>query len=125
MRLAQLYIISGVFAILGLAACKRKPDKTAEDKPITITGVYTFEPGAKVFTPCGKQTQFWVADSSAQLELQYSQKVAFEQQGQPVYVEVEGKKIKSVAGGEGAAYDSTLIVKKLIRITKDIPANCK
>jgi hypothetical protein len=39
-----------------------------------------------------------------------------------VYIEAEGKKIKSAAG---VAFDSTLVVTKLINITKDIPANCK
>jgi copper homeostasis protein (lipoprotein) len=125
MRLPQLHIYLGIIAIAGIVSCKSKPDKKAENVQAAIKGIYSFEPGAKTFTACGNKTQFWVADSSAQLELQYSQIVNFEQQGQSVYVEVEGKKIKSVAGTDGAVYDSTLIVKKVIKITKDIPADCK
>ncbi|MFD2148381.1 hypothetical protein [Mucilaginibacter antarcticus] len=106
-------------------SCKSKPDTNADEAPATIKGLYTFEPGAKTFTPCGKSSQFWVVDSSAQLELQYSQTINFEQQGSTVYVEIEGKIAPSAAGTEAVVFDSTLVVKKLIKITKDIPADCK
>lgn len=126
MRLFKLFMLSGGMAVAGMVSCKSKPEqKAAEQEPTIIKGLYTFEPGAKTFTPCGKSSQYWVADSSAQLELQYSQAVTFEQQGEPVYVEVEGKLLKSDADDEGAEYDSTLVVRKLIKITKDIPADCK
>jgi hypothetical protein len=38
-----------------------------------------------------------------------------------VYVEVEGDKIRSDKDGLGSEFDSTLVVKKLIKITKEIP----
>ena len=93
--------------------------------PIVFKGTYSFAPGAKIFQYCNKQKQFWTVDSSAQLELKYSQLITFEQSGTPVYTEVEGYKIKSVASGDAAAYDSTIIVKKVLKLTKDIPADCK
>jgi copper homeostasis protein (lipoprotein) len=124
MRLSKVHIILVLLAITGIVACKHKAaDET--QLPVVFKGLYSFAPGAKTFQPCGKQGEYWVADSCAQLELKYAQTVTFEQPGQPVYIEVEGEKIKSAAGSNGAAYDSTLIVKKLIKLTKDIPADCK
>ncbi|MDB5005563.1 MAG: hypothetical protein JWQ34_3788 [Mucilaginibacter sp.] len=125
MRLFKAPIFLAVLISIGLFSCKSKPDKNDTVNPIVIKGIYTCAPGAKTYQACGKQTEFWVADSSAQLELKYSQLVSFEKPGEPVYIEVEGKKIKSATGGNGAAFDSTLVVKKLIKITKDIPADCK
>jgi len=136
MRLIKGQLFFALLGMIAIAACNHGPDKKAEQEqgqtvakpdttPITLKGLYSFAPGAKTFQACGKQTELWVTDSSAQLELQYSQAVSFEQQGDQVYVEVEGRKVKSAKGGAGAAYDSTLIVKKLIKLTKDIPANCK
>jgi len=66
-----------------------------------------------------------VADSSAQLELKYSQLISFEKQGEPVYIEVEGIQIPSAKDGAQGAYERTLIVKKVKKITKEIPAGCK
>jgi copper homeostasis protein (lipoprotein) len=54
------------------------------------------------------------------LELKYSQ-LNFEKPYEPVYVEVEGVKIHSDKNGMGSGYDSTLVVKKLIKITREIP----
>jgi hypothetical protein len=61
-----------------------------------------------------------VADNSGQLELKYTQ-LKFEKAYEPVYIEVEGVKVRSGKDGLGAEYDSTLVVKKLIKITKEIP----
>jgi copper homeostasis protein (lipoprotein) len=120
MRLIRVYIILGL--LMGMLACKHKADEKTAQTHKVIKGLYSFEPGAKTFQACGSQTESWVADSSAQLELKYSQLISFEKYGDQVYVEVEGRKIKSTAG---VAYDSTLIVTKLIKIAKAIPANCK
>ncbi|MES2809094.1 MAG: hypothetical protein V4619_10740 [Bacteroidota bacterium] len=127
MRLTQQFLVFGAMIFIAVAtSCKSKPDKKGDEQtPVTIKGIYTFEPGAKLFTPCGKSTQHWVVDSSAQLELQYSQQVSFEQKGLPVYVEVDGYFSNAITDTDGASYDRTLIVKKLIKITKDIPADCK
>ncbi len=83
-------------------------------------GVYSFGPEVKSFKDCDNGTEFWVTDSSEQLELQYSQ-LKFENPYEPVYIEVEGIKVRSNKDGLGSEYDSTLIVKKLIKITKEIP----
>jgi hypothetical protein len=45
----------------------------------------------------------------------------FEKPYEPVYVEVEGLKLKSGKEGMGSEYDSTLVVKKVVKITKEIP----
>lgn len=83
-------------------------------------GVYSFGPEVKSFKDCDNGNEFWVTDSSKQLELKYSQ-LNFEKPYVPVYVEVEGTKIHSGREGLGSEYDSTLIVKKLVKITKEIP----
>lgn len=76
-----------------------------------------------MFKECASGQEFWAVDSSAKLELGYSQ-MQFEKPYEPVYVEVEGQKIKSGKDGQGAEFDSTLVVKKLIKITRDIPKGC-
>jgi copper homeostasis protein (lipoprotein) len=124
MCLFKTHIFLALLISVSLFSCKSKPDKNYTVSPLVIKGIYSCAPGAKTFQACSKQTEFWVADSSAQLELKYSQLVSFEKPGEPVYIEVEGEKIKSATVGN-AAYDSTLVVKKLIKITKDIPADCK
>ncbi|NCD69223.1 hypothetical protein [Mucilaginibacter agri] len=84
-------------------------------------GLYSFGPDSKSFKDCDDNGhEFWVTDESAQLELKYSQ-MNIEKPYVPVYVEVEGVKVKSGKEGLGAELDSTLIVKKLIKITKEIP----
>lgn len=103
-----------------LAQASGKPNA-----PVVFKGIYSFAPGARIFQFCNKPRQFWAVDSSAQLELKYSQLITFEQSGTPVYTEVEGYKTKSTATGDAAAYDSTIIVKKVLKLTKDISANCK
>ena len=108
----------GVAVIAGLCSCRGNPGGT---KHYTVfKGVYSFGPEVKLFTDENSGHEFWVADSSEQLELQYSQ-LKFEKPYEPVYVEVEGIKKHSDKDGLGAEYDSTLVVKKLIRITKEIP----
>lgn len=107
---------------MDISACKNKAKKVGA--PIIYKGLYSFGPEEKSFKDCKSGQEYWVADSSAQLELKYSQ-LSFEKPYEPVYIEVVGKKIRSVKDGAGAAYDSTLIVKKLIKITKEIPkGNC-
>ena len=83
-------------------------------------GVYTFGQEQKTFTQCNTTHEVWVADSSKQLELKYSQ-LNFEKPDVPVYIEVEGEKVRSGKDGLGSEYDSTLVVRKVIKITKEIP----
>jgi hypothetical protein len=134
MQATKLYYLLGALLIIGMVACNhdtKKQDSTttpatapAAATSATYKGLYSFAPGAKTFQNCTKGHELWVADSSAQLELKYSQLVSFEKTGDPVYVEVEAQKIKSGKDGVAAACDSTLVVKKLIKITADIPKGC-
>ena len=99
---------------------ENKQEQPAKPSPIVFKGLYSFGPESKSFKDCRTGQEFWAADSSAQLELQYSQ-LGFEKPYEPVYVEVQGDKIKSAKDGIGSDYDSTIVVKKLIKITKEIP----
>ena len=103
----------------GFYSCENK--KVAKTKAASVyKGLYSFGPEIKSFKQCNTGDEFWVTDSCAQLELKYSQFNA-EHPDEPVYIEVKGYKLKSPKNGLGSDYDSVLIVKKLIKITKDIP----
>lgn len=120
----KLRLIKCLTCILIIAAysCTNEAKK---DRPVVYKGIYSFGPEVKSFKDCDDGSEFWVADSSAQLELKYSQ-LNFEKPYEPVYVEVEGLKVRSNKEGLGSEYDSTLVVKKLIKITKEIPPDmCK
>ena len=121
MRLKHWGYIAGILIAGSLYACKEKPKKSS--RPVTYKGMYSFGPEGKSFKDCSQGREFWVVDSSAQLELQYSQ-LHLEQQYVPVYIEVVGEKILSPKDDISAVFDSTLVVKKLIRITKEIPKSC-
>lgn len=103
--------------LTGIVACNSHPNKPPA---VVYKGVYSFGPEVKSFKDCDSGQEFWVTDSSKQLELTYSQ-LNFEKPYVPVYVEVEGDKIRSDKDGLGSEFDSTLVVKKLIKITKEIP----
>lgn len=122
MKLYQLFVLLS-FLVLSISACKEKPKEKAS-QPITYKGMYSFGPEDKSFKDCNGTTTFWVVDSSNKLELQYSQLVVSEQPYVPVYIEVTGEKVPSVKGDAGMAFDSTLVVYKVIKITKEIPASC-
>lgn len=107
-----------LFAIVGVCSCRGNSGKTTHH--VVFKGVYSFGPEVKSFKDCDNGEEFWVTDDSEQLELKYSQ-LKFEKPYEPVYVEVEGIKVHSGKDGLGAEYDSTLVVKKLIKITKEIP----
>ncbi len=113
-----------LFAFAAIAGCKNSAKKQKSAKPAAIfNGLYSFGPEVKSFKECINGQEYWVADSSAKLELTYSQQ-NFEKPYEPVYVEVEGLKVKSGKEGAGAEFDSTLIVKKLIKLTREIPKDC-
>jgi copper homeostasis protein (lipoprotein) len=122
MKNKAIYFLSALL-IAGVWSCKNKTAKMEEAKtptgPAVYKGLYSFSPDIKSFKECGHDHEFWVADSSAQLELQYSQLNVKPEE--PVYVQVQGKKIKTAKNGVGSGYDSTLVVTKLVKITKDIP----
>jgi copper homeostasis protein (lipoprotein) len=108
-----------IVAVIMLVACSCNV-KTGGKKPVVYKGVYSFGPEVKSFKDCDNGREFWVTDSSKQLELKYSQ-LSFEKPYEPVYVEVEATKIRSGKDGMGSEFDSTLVVKKLVKITKQIP----
>jgi copper homeostasis protein (lipoprotein) len=123
MRLYQL-LFSLSFLAVSLSACKEKPKERAS-QPIIYKGIYSFGAEEKSFKDCNGKTTFWVVDSSNKLELQYSQLVVSEQANTPIYIEVTGEKVPSVKGDAGVAFDSTLVVYKVVKISKEIPASCK
>jgi copper homeostasis protein (lipoprotein) len=90
---------------------------------VIFRGLYSFGPEVKSFKDCGDGQEYWVADSSAKLELSYAQ-MHFEKPNEPVYVEVEATKMKSGLDGIASEFDSTLVVKKLIKITSELPKDC-
>jgi len=104
--------------LAAFASCKNNTGKNANRT--VYRGLYSFGPEVKSFKDCDNGEEYWAADSSAKLELSYSQ-LNFEKPYEPVYVEVEGVKIKSGKDGMGSEFDSTIVVKKVIKITKEIP----
>ncbi|UEG53618.1 hypothetical protein LLH06_01350 [Mucilaginibacter daejeonensis] len=109
-------MILGAVLIAVISSCWDKK----KDEPVVYKGLYSFGPEVRSFKNCDDTHEYWVADSSAQLELQYSQ-LNFEKPYEPVYIEVEGHKVRSGTDGMGSEYDSTLVVKKVLKITKEIP----
>ncbi len=119
MRIRYIHYFTFLFILfIAVCSCNRKPAQP--DKPVVYKGLYSFGPEIKSFKDCDSGQEFWVTDSSAMLELKYSQ-LNFEKPYEPVYVEVEGIKSKSGKEGMGSEYDSTLVVKKVVKITKEIP----
>ena len=109
--------------IIFFSACNQ--NKKPAEKSAVIKGLYSFGPEAALFIDCSTGKEYWAADSSAKLELEYSQ-LGFEKPYESVYIEVEGDIRPSGKEGPESAYDSTLTVRKLITINKDIPADiCK
>ena len=110
--------------LITVFSCNNNPPKETAKKTsqAIYRGLYSFGPEVKSFKDCKSGQEFWAADSSAKLELGYSQ-LHFEKPYEPVYVEVEGRKIKSGKEGAAAEFDSTLIVTKVVKLTKDIPGD--
>ncbi len=121
MKLNSLLFLLGLTAFC-LSACKEKP-KEKVSQPIIYKGIYSFGPEEKSFKDCNGATTFWVVDSSNKLELQYSNLIVAEESNTPVYVEVTGEKVPSVKK-DNLAFDSTLVVYKLVKISKEIPVSC-
>jgi len=106
--------------VLVVVYCSCNGNGKKAKSPKVFKGLYSFGPEIKSFKNCDDTHEYWVIDSSAQLELQYS-KMNFEKPYEPVYIEVEGEKVKSGSEGIGSEYDTTLVVKKVLQITKEIP----
>jgi len=101
-------------------ACNPNPAGNQEKHIRIIKGLYSYGPEIKSFTDCDEGREYWVADSAKTLELAYS-KFNFEKPYEPVYIEAECHMIKSDSLVVSADFDSTLVVTKLIKITKAIP----
>ena len=122
MNLQHIKYILGIL-VISLLSCNGKQPKIFQH--IVFKGVYSFGPEVKTFKDCYSGQEFWVTDHSGQLELKYSQ-LNFEKPYEPVYVEIEGVKVHSGKVGLGSEYDSTMVVNKLIKISKEIPLDsCK
>lgn len=104
-----------------LSAC-HSDKKSSDDsnKSIIAKGLYSFGPEIKSFTDCEEGKEYWVADSAKTLELAYSN-LGFEKPYTPVYIEVECRLVKSDTTTVTGDYDSTMVVTKLIKISKQIP----
>eukprot|EP01132_Coremiostelium_polycephalum_P013600 gene13600-16555_t len=104
---------------LAITACNRNSADQKQSDVRVIKGLYSFGPELKSFTDCDEGREYWVADSAKTLELAYSELNL--EKPFPVYIEVEGRIIKSDSLTVSADFDSTLVVTKLIKITKEIP----
>jgi len=103
-----------------LAACRDDKKDADKNKSLVIKGLYSYGPEIKSFTECEDGREFWVADSAKTLELAYSN-LGFEKPYTPVYIEVECKIVKSDTSKVTGDYDSTMVVTKLLKISKQIP----
>jgi len=110
-----LFAMSVIFV-----SCNRKPSPEQKSNTKIIKGLYSFGPEIHSFTDCEEGREFWVADSAKTLELSYS-KFNFEKPYEPVYIEAECHVIKSDSLMVSADFDSTLVVTKLLKITREIP----
>lgn len=103
-----------------LVACNSKTGGKKKKKPRVVKGLYSFGPEIRSFTDCDEAREYWVVDSAKTLELAYSN-MNFEKPYEPVYIEVECIIVKSDSLMVTADYDSTMVVTKLLKITKEIP----
>ncbi|RNL49731.1 hypothetical protein [Pedobacter jejuensis] len=119
----KLFKQAGAFVMLfgvAITACNREEKTEAASNIKTVKGLYSFGPEMKSFTLCEDGREYWVADSVKNLELSYSN-LNFEKPYEPVYVELEGYFSKSDTATVAADFDSTLVVTKVIKISKEIP----
>lgn len=112
----RVIFIGSILAILGGCTCNRRGQ--SENK--VYKGLYSFGLEVHSFKECSTGREYWVTDSSKKLELEYSN-MNFEKPYEPVYVEVEAIKKASDQEGIGAEFDSTLVVTKVKKITREIP----
>jgi copper homeostasis protein (lipoprotein) len=108
--------------LLGVAATACRNDKAEGEKSNLkmVKGLYSFGPEMKSFTLCEDGREYWVKDSVKNLELSYSN-LGFEKPYEPVYVELEGYFAKSDTATVSPDFDSTLVVMKVLKISKEIP----
>ncbi|MDN3587753.1 hypothetical protein QWY86_13810 [Pedobacter aquatilis] len=119
MKLFKQAIVFVMLLGVAITACNRA-EKPEESNIKNVKGLYSFGPEMKSFTLCEDNREYWVLDSVKNLELSYSN-LNFEKPYEPVYVELEGYFTKSDTASVAADFDSTLVVTKVIKISKEIP----
>ncbi|WP_421945422.1 hypothetical protein [Pedobacter sp.] len=119
MKLFKQAIVFVILLGVAITACNRA-EKPEESNTKTVKGLYSFGPEMKSFTLCEDNREYWVLDSVKNLELSYSN-LNFEKPYEPVYVELQGYFTKSDTATVAADFDSTLVVTKVIKISKEIP----
>lgn len=112
----RIVFIAGFLVVIFCYACNRHNQQDTK----VYKGLYSFGLEVKSFKECSTGREYWVKDSSGKLELQYSN-MNFEKPYEPVYVEVEALKRPSGEEGIGAEFDSTMVVTKVQKITREIP----
>ena len=120
MKLFRRSIILAASLIVFVTACNRNKVEDNKDTSKVLKGLYSFGPEIKSFTDCEEGREYWVADSAKTLELAYSN-FNFEKPYEPVYIEVECHMIKSDSLMVSADFDSTMVVTRVLKITKEIP----
>ncbi|RZL07118.1 MAG: hypothetical protein EOO89_23535 [Pedobacter sp.] len=120
MNLFRKSIILITLICMIIVGCDRTKESESHGEMKIFKGLYSYGPEIKSFTDCEEGKEYWVADSAKTLELSYSN-FNFERPYEPVYVEVECHVIKSDSLMVSADFDSTMVVTKVIKITKDIP----
>jgi len=121
MKLLKQSILLIILFGMAIMACNRGNDQEGDKSNLkTVRGLYSFGPEMKSLTLCDDGREYWVADSVKNLELSYS-KLNFEKPYEPVYVELEGYFAKSDTT-VAADFDSTLVVSKVIKISREIPS---
>ncbi len=115
-------LLLALFASLAvLSACNRNKAGDSDKKTAVVAkGLYSFGPEIRSFTDCEEGREYWVVDSAKTLELAYSN-LGFEKPYTPVYIEAECHFIKSDTTTVTGDYDSTMVVTKLLKISKQIP----
>ena len=119
MKLFKQAIVFVILLGVAITACNRA-EKPEESNTKTVKGLYSFGPEMKSFTLCEDNREYWVLDSVKNLELSYSN-LNFEKPYEPVYVELQGYFTKSDTATVAVDFDSTLVVTKVIKISKEIP----
>ncbi|RZL40373.1 MAG: hypothetical protein EOP00_26740 [Pedobacter sp.] len=119
MNTSKISIVLMFAFITSFVACQG--DKKANDKkPTVVKGLYSFGPELKSFIDCEDNSEYWVIDSAKTLELAYVN-LGFEKPYTPVYIEAECKFVKSDTAVVTGDFDSTMVVTKLLKISKQIP----
>ena len=110
-----------LLAVSFVWACNNNnSEEQGKNKSLVLKGLYSFGPEVKSFTDCDEGREYWVADSAKNLELQYNN-LGFEKPYTPVYIEVEAHMVKSNTSTVTGGYDSTMVVTKVLKISKEIP----